>query len=720
MTSKYDGVPMIPIPDFFCKDRRKKQVILSFKKENGKRGQLVLGRLVNETMMQPNETFKNQCPELYKQHFGTGKIPPEIVSGGMYAAALGVGLRTGLYGSVQEAFGRVVGNAVMDYAMFMILSRSCTTSDFPQVMAEQVRFEGDLRNGSWHSRLFSDRITESGIHKFKRLWAMRCAAMGTKKVWLCVDGADADRADRAEQDAAPAASGKSKSVSRNTVGCLWAVDEETGAPVSWGAHQGGALDGCGVSEMTTFLRESGIEVEGVIVAPGAASQEMVEFLESHGMKYVVMLMSSRHGFREMVEKHLDDVRWNVRNALPFPGLFGVTDRVRLFESRTEENCVGLFFDATAGSIASARLLDKFHAELSAMREALKEDRPQQAADGFGRFLTLSRKSKDAPLKLEIDHEALQAAVNLQGVFAVGASEDLDADVIYRLCRLRDRSEEIFPTLNGDLGKKTLGVHSDASIQSKFAIAFVASIIRHQIREICLTKDLDTNEEIRRLNTVVFKRTNGDNYFFVETLAAKDWTLLKNLGVTPEHLRAMTAEVKKQFLGAMPEGLARDFHGFKEDLREEESVTVEAEAAEDQVKPVRKPGRPKGSKNKKTLEREAAMANQPPAPKRGRGRPKGSKNKKTLEREAAMAKMEERPVQGSPRLRKSSSHPKVLRTRQVGVPEVDPIETAIGVPDMKLGDSAVTTDGTVGKERLTPPSSDAHEPRESSEVYKLKP
>lgn len=83
-------------------------------------------------------------------------------------------------------------------------------------------------------------------------------------------------------------------------------------------------------------------------------------------------------------------------------------------------------------------------------------------------------------------------------------------------------------------------------------------------------------------------------------------------------------------------------------------------------------------------------------------------------------MEERPVQGSPRLRKSSTHPKVLRTRQVGVPEVDPIETAIGVPDMKLGDSAVTIDGTVGKERLAPPSSDAHEPRESSEVDKLKP
>ena len=53
------------------------------------------------------------------------------------------------------------------------------------------------------------------------------------------------------------------------------------------------------------------------------------------------------------------------------------------------------------------------------------------------------------------------------------------------------------------------------------------------------------------------------------------------------------------------------------------------------KPVRRPGRPKGSKNKKTLEREAEMRRLGivAPPKRGRGRPKGSKNKKTLAREA---------------------------------------------------------------------------------------
>ena len=66
------------------------------------------------------------------------------------------------------------------------------------------------------------------------------------------------------------------------------------------------------------------------------------------------------------------------------------------------------------------------------------------------------------------------------------------------------------------------------------------------------------------------------------------------------------------------------------------VFSELEALELSI-PVPKPekkkrGRPVGSKNQKTIEREKLVASMPALPKRKPGRPKGSKNKKTLERE----------------------------------------------------------------------------------------
>lgn len=64
---------------------------------------------------------------------------------------------------------------------------------------------------------------------------------------------------------------------------------------------------------------------------------------------------------------------------------------------------------------------------------------------------------------------------------------------------------------------------------------------------------------------------------------------------------------------------------------------------------RGPGRPKGSKNKATLEREQAeAAAKKQEEKRGPGRPKGSKNKKTLEREQAEAAAKKQEEKRGPR------------------------------------------------------------------------
>ncbi len=59
-----------------------------------------------------------------------------------------------------------------------------------------------------------------------------------------------------------------------------------------------------------------------------------------------------------------------------------------------------------------------------------------------------------------------------------------------------------------------------------------------------------------------------------------------------------------------------------------SVTVKGgTSSPNESGPAKKKGRPPGSKNKKTLEREALASVNGEAPKRGKGRPPGSKNKK---------------------------------------------------------------------------------------------
>ncbi|MCR5813569.1 MAG: hypothetical protein K6G15_03615 [Desulfovibrio sp.] len=88
--------------------------------------------------------------------------------------------------------------------------------------------------------------------------------------------------------------------------------------------------------------------------------------------------------------------------------------------------------------------------------------------------------------------------------------------------------------------------------------------------------------------------------------------------------------------------------------------------EDCVPKTKKIGRPKGSKNKKTLEREALeAASAEQIIKRGRGRPKGSKNKTTLAREAAEA------AAGIVRPKRGRGRPKGSRNKKTLTDESKP-------------------------------------------------
>ncbi len=84
---------------------------------------------------------------------------------------------------------------------------------------------------------------------------------------------------------------------------------------------------------------------------------------------------------------------------------------------------------------------------------------------------------------------------------------------------------------------------------------------------------------------------------------------------------------------------------------------------DAGKPKRGPGRPPGSKNKKTLEREAEqkrLEDEGHLPvKRRRGRPPGSKNKKTLEREALEKELAEQAKHRGPGRPRGSKNKKTL-------------------------------------------------------------
>ncbi|MDD3662664.1 MAG: hypothetical protein PHT84_02245, partial [Candidatus Pacebacteria bacterium] len=77
----------------------------------------VIGHATSETMMHPNDTFRYLFPNLWNEHYGSGKLPEHILHSGLYALTLGIGHETGLYRILQNVYGPLYGNILMDYAM---------------------------------------------------------------------------------------------------------------------------------------------------------------------------------------------------------------------------------------------------------------------------------------------------------------------------------------------------------------------------------------------------------------------------------------------------------------------------------------------------------------------------------------------------------------------------------------------------------------------------
>ena len=263
------------------------------------------------------------------------------------------------------------------------------------------------------------------------------------------------------------------------------------------------------------------------------------------------------------------------------------------------------------------------------------------------------------LTIEQDNEEYQRQVDRKGYSAIGSSRKLTADEINQTYHSRDASEKGFRSFKTDLGNNTLRVHFSSSAQAKFLVGMIASNIRNELMHACMVVKIPTNVAISELELLMVALQADGGVEYAHTENKRQLALLRQLGIDPRNLD----EIAKDFYLRItvenhdPRRQMTDYL-FKNKNTSGESVDApvldggkpESSNEGESVTAKKKRGRPPGSKNKKTLEREAALAasgGQPPQ-KRKRGRPPGAKNKKTLEREAReAAERAERAARGEP-------------------------------------------------------------------------
>ena len=227
---------------------------------------------------------------------------------------------------------------------------------------------------------------------------------------------------------------------------------------------------------------------------------------------------------------------------------------------------------------------------------------------------------------------------------------------------RDVSEKIFGFIKSKEDSETMRVHQTTSILNKFAACFIAPIIRTEIVNTAKALGYKTSAVIKEMERIELSLQPNDLYMPVKDYSGKIRAILKYLDLTTDCFDNIAADIN-YIRRDKNLSQTRKLQTITEVAEAAEAKQrVEQESTEQQVH--RGKGRPKGSKNKATLERERLDAEAGIVKEvRGRGRPKGSKNKSTLAKEAAELAHEETPKRGRGRPKGSKNKPKIPKIKR---------------------------------------------------------
>lgn len=587
---------------------------------------VTVGHATSQAMMHPNEKFRQMYPALWREYYGESGLVRHVMHCGMYALMLGTGWQTGLYPILHDVYGAQNANCIMDYAMFSIVQHSNVAQTFPDRMRDEVLFSEKVPDDTRLSALFSRDMDEESNFRFRDAWLAQCVADGLRHVWLSIDGSNNDCSATGSE---MVENGNAKS-HRNTgiVGYMYAVNAEDGRPVTYMAYNGGKVDSKALQAMVSYLHGHGVAVEGVILDRGFCAHDVFALLEGLGYQYIVMLKSNVNGHTAMMADYSDEIHWNVRYLVGIDGLFGVTNRKRLFKNHPEEAFVTLFFDGKNGSERSVTLLNKVFSALEKAREELEAGAVPVIPAPLQKYLGIVKNGDGC--SVQCNCRELQREIDGKGFCSIASSVDLLPGEVDRLYHLRDVSETQYMILKSQLGCSVTRVHSTEGIQGKFAACFMAAVVRNEIMNACRKAGLATNKMLMEVDRLLLLLNGNGLYSAIHDESSRQKELLASFDMLPEDFDSIAGDVNQR-LGSPVHSQMRvkPMHRAEKKRRvgrpagtTRKTKTVLSEEA----KPKRGRGRPKGSKNRKTFEKLNAVVTPEVKGKKGPGRPKGSKNK----------------------------------------------------------------------------------------------
>ena len=501
-------------------------------------------RMIGKTLdtdkarMYPNDNFKELFPDLYTASLGPRPFPSHQVIG-YYVVLKEIANSLPLYTTLYNAFGKEDADLILDYAMYQIAYESSVAQDFEESMKNMALFSEKLRSDSYLSTFFSKKLSEEKIDMFYEQW---CTAIikhkKLQKVYLNVDGSNID----CEAEGVTLKErGHDKSGQKTTiVNMMYAVAPD-GTPVTCYQYRGSVIDQTAVKYLIRFFSHTKVKIAGLCADRGFCSKPNADMLRENGLDFVFMMTSKPDGFTEARNQLRDSIKCNMEKWIEDTELFGDTTTVKMFSTDKKDSFLHVYYDSSRGGCGITKLLRKINKAKRDAITAIRKKKTPSFPEDVKNYIGLRKGT--GPKTVEINYDNIQEAIDNFGFHVLATSAEMSTLEAYKIYRARDSSEKQYMVMKSKLGLDTYRAGSDASIAGRQFVAFVAGILRNEVK-LASDKMLEETghknkytlpEILKELHTIRIKRLPGDVYALVMDLSTRDEFMLKHLNITKTKL-----------------------------------------------------------------------------------------------------------------------------------------------------------------------------------------
>lgn len=453
------------------------------------------------TTMHPTSQYAQVFPSLWEQA-AKEQVKPAVKRIGMFSACQAINAQIGVKDILDAVYGVDHAGAIMDYAMYSIIHHTDDASAFTSKMRNELTYSKAPFSDSYYSRLFEEGMSREQELLLRRRWALQCKEDGADTVWLCIDGSNDDCQSKGVELAEKGHAKSGKNI--NIVSFTYAVTPD-GRPITYDVYRGGLVDAKAMKSILDFLQECGIEVAGVILDRGYCSAETIRYLARHEIAYVIMVKGSPQGYEEMLLEYGQQIKMNSEYLIPHTFLFGCQKQVQLFKGFNHKDYLTIFFDYRNSSDRITALLKNMYGEMSRLEAAIQKGEKPIIDNKYSKLLSVT--GGEEP-HVEIKTTELQSVIDEKGLYSIVTSSEMTPRQVHELYTSRSSSETQYRLIKTQLGYGTVRVQYTSGVRARFAVGFIASILRYEIEKASKGLNRNANQMIQELEKIEAQKLNG--------------------------------------------------------------------------------------------------------------------------------------------------------------------------------------------------------------------